>query len=83
MNETSVLSESSVLDALAAYDKRMQEIGACGDGYCLVTGRARGMHTNGGCRCWSNKYTAQRVMGAARAFRDAVANSLRDQAPQG
>lgn len=78
MTEASALSDQSVKDALAAYDKRMQEIGACGDGYCLVTGKAKGMHTNGGCRCWSNKYTAQRVMGAARALRDAVANSVSD-----
>lgn len=29
----------------------LQRIGGCTDGYCEVTGRAKGMHTNGGCRC--------------------------------
>lgn len=24
----------------------------CSDGYCIVNGRAKGMHTNGGCRCF-------------------------------
>lgn len=26
----------------------------CSDGYCLVRGHAKGMHTNGGCRCLVN-----------------------------
>lgn len=73
----------TVRDALDAFDKRMSDIGACGDSYCLVTGKAKGMHTNGGCRCWSNKYTAQRAMGAARNFRDAVAVVVLSQSDVG
>lgn len=23
----------------------------CSDGYCIIGGKAKGMHTNGGCRC--------------------------------
>lgn len=29
----------------------LQQLGGCGDGYCDITGKAKGMHTNGGCRC--------------------------------
>jgi hypothetical protein len=54
---------------LADYDARMEAIGGCSDGYCMVTGPAKGMHTNGGCHCWMEKYRAQRVMIAARGLR--------------
>lgn len=56
--------------ALVVFDASMEAIGGCGDGYCMVTGKTKGQHTNGGCRCASNKMTAQRVMGAARRLRD-------------
>lgn len=59
-------------DAKLDYDARMRDIGGCGDGYCYVTGRAKGQHTNGGCRCWRNQMTAQRVMLAARRLREAL-----------
>jgi hypothetical protein len=26
-------------------------IKGCSDGYCVITGVAKGMHTNGGCKC--------------------------------
>lgn len=58
--------------ALDEYDARMKEIGPCGDGYCLVTGKAKGMHTNGGCRCWKNPMKAQLVMLAARRLRESI-----------
>jgi hypothetical protein len=63
-------TENKLAERLRFYDKIMRDIGACGDGYCLVTGKATGQHTNGGCRCWMNKMTAQRVMRAARLLRD-------------
>jgi len=31
-----------------------EEIG-CSDGYCLIKGKAKGMHTNGGCKCVSDR----------------------------
>ena len=42
-----------------------------GDGYCLVK-RPVGMHTNGGCTCWRDKYKAQRMMGAGQRLRAAI-----------
>lgn len=57
---------------LEAFDARMQDIGGCGDGYCLVRGKAKGQHTNAGCRCWRDQMTAQRMMRAARILRDGL-----------
>lgn len=34
----------------------------CTDGYCIVRGKAQGMHTNGGCRCLVNATRAQLQM---------------------
>ena len=31
----------------------------CTDGYCIVRGKAKGMHTNGGCRCLVNASRSQ------------------------
>lgn len=57
--------------AIAAYDAVMDDIGSCGDGGCIVK-RPVGQHTNGGCRCWSDRMKAQRVMLAARRLRTAL-----------
>lgn len=35
---------------LLAEAKRISEL-KCSDGYCKFAGPAKGMHTNGGCRC--------------------------------
>lgn len=54
-----------VLDEL---QERLEAIGGCSDGYCLVTGPAKGMHTNGGCRCLDyDKYKAKRVVSTYQA----------------
>jgi hypothetical protein len=63
--------------AIEAYDAQAERIGGCGDGYCIVTGKATGQHTNGGCRCWMypvNKdgTTIRRLLLAARMLRDAL-----------
>lgn len=50
-------------------DAYMQQLGGCTDGYCNVTGKATGMHTNGGCRCLrEDPYKAQRVIYALRKY---------------
>lgn len=38
------------LEELLADAKRISEL-KCSDGFCKFAGRAKGMHTNGGCRC--------------------------------
>ena len=40
-------------EELIAEAKRISEL-RCGDGYCKFAGPAKGMHTNGGCRCQAN-----------------------------
>jgi hypothetical protein len=42
--------EISVTKALKDFDERMNNIGGCSDGGCVIV-RPKGMHTNGGCRC--------------------------------
>ena len=49
--------------------------GGCGDGYCIVTGKAQGQHTNGGCRCASDRMKMQRVAMALQRF--LTANNLK------
>lgn len=62
---------------LAKHDEELKQIGGCGDGYCLVTGKRRGQHTNGGCHCWNEKYRAQLAMRAGRRLRDQLAELLK------
>jgi hypothetical protein len=52
-------------DALREYERSLVDIGGCGNHGCLVV-KPVGMATNGPCRCWSDKFVAQRVMVAAR-----------------
>lgn len=53
---------------------RLEEIGGCGDGSCVVYVRP-GQHTNGGCRCLRNdKYKAERVI---YAYKQAMAGMRR------
>jgi hypothetical protein len=65
-------------EALADFDEAMTAIGGCPDGYCFITGKATGMHTNGGCRCWKHPdhITVQRYMRAARKLRDHLGAAL-------
>lgn len=74
-------SMTDIADALDAFDAAMKEIGGCGDGYCFVTGKAKGQHTNAGCRCWRSPLAAQRTMRAARRLRDALTDSTGTYSP--
>lgn len=62
---------------LADYDKVANFVGGCSDGWCYVTGKANGMHTNGGCSCYEDKITRQLMMRAGRVLRDKVEEILR------
>jgi len=61
-----------LIAALASFESSMKIIGGCPDGYCLISGKAKGMHTNGGCRCWRNKYDAFQAMSAGRRLANRV-----------
>lgn len=52
-----------VAAALAEYQRAADFVGGCGDGGCVVK-RPVGMHTNGGCRCSTDRMKAQRMMAA-------------------
>ena len=48
---TKVQADRDRLAALnAELDAYLKRIGGCSDAYCVITGRAQGMHTNGGCQ---------------------------------
>lgn len=70
-----------VAKALAEYDAIIDHIGTCGDGNCVVK-RPVGMHTNGGCRCSTDRYKAQRVMFAASRLRRAIDAALTESQEQ-
>jgi hypothetical protein len=67
---------SNALEALrraaALYDEMMNHLGGCTDGGCVIK-RPTGMHTNGGCKCPSDKVKMQRAMYVANKLRAAVA----------
>ena len=58
-----------------ALNERLTQIGGCGDGNCRVHVRG-GQHTNGGCRCMTNRWTAERTVMAHRVFQGAVQAAL-------
>jgi len=58
-------------DALADYMRLRDHVGGCTDGGCLVK-RPTGMHTNGGCKCCTDRHTAQRMMIAGQRLATAL-----------
>jgi len=73
-------TDQEAMDALAeAFDLAAQSAGGCGDGYCCVTGKAVGQHTNGGCRCSDDRRKAQRMMLAGRRLRDGLRSIVRKE----
>lgn len=66
-----------VARAMAEYDAVADHVGSCGDGGCVVK-RPKGMHTNGGCRCSSDKYKAQRMMSAGLRLRHALDHIIKE-----
>ena len=61
--------------ALEKYDKLAGHVGGCTDGGCVIV-RPKGMHTNGGCKCATDKYKAMRMMSAGQALADEVRVAL-------
>ena len=64
--------------ALSRLDEVLAAIGGCTDGYCVVV-RPKGMHTNGGCRCWSDRMKMQRFAYAYNEFRAALSSQSQAQ----
>jgi hypothetical protein len=69
---------SKLEDAIRLYDSVAEDLGGCGDGYCIIKGKASGQHTNGGCRCLMypedvDHYKIKKLARAARMMRDAIA----------
>jgi len=64
--------ESCVRIEATVLNERLAEIGGCGDSSCLVY-RPIGMATNGGCRCWSDRYKMQKVLMAYLIYSKRIA----------
>jgi hypothetical protein len=58
------------------FEAAMQELGGCTDGYCIIV-RPKGMHTNGGCRCSSNRNKMERLGRYAMDLRRAISAAIR------
>lgn len=69
------LDSRALAEAITAYDRAADSIGTCGDGGCLVKTPV-GMHTNGGCRCWTDRMKAQRMMLAGKYLRAAIRKAM-------
>ena len=72
-----------LLAALEQFDVLMEKIGGCTDGGCVIF-KPKGMHTNGGCRCYRDPLTMQRYVHATNQLRAAIraAAALTSQEPQ-
>jgi hypothetical protein len=65
--------------ALEVLSQRLEGIGGCTDGHCLVTGPRKGMHTNGGCSCLRHdKYKAERVVSQYHIFHREIIAALKE-----
>jgi hypothetical protein len=62
---------SKIPDALRELDAQLEQIGGCGDGYCIIV-KPKGMHTNGGCRCAYDRHKMQRFAFAHNRFIAAI-----------
>lgn len=62
---------------LDEYQRLRDGIGGCTDGGCVIK-RPKGMHTNGGCKCWQDKIKAQRMMRAGQKLFE----TLRQEKPE-
>lgn len=69
-----------LVGALAEYDHGMEAIGGCGDGGCVVF-RRKGMHTNGGCRCYEDRTTARQAMARSSYFAHRIRAILEGRRP--
>ena len=63
---------------LAELDAFLEQLPRCSDGYCIIR-KHPGMHTNGGCRCSSDKVLMQRFAHAHNRFSEAVRTIIKDQ----
>jgi hypothetical protein len=65
------MDNTAVIAALDQFDAHMNIIGTCGDGGCIIV-KPKGMHTNGGCRCWRDHMKMQRYAYATIRLREAI-----------
>jgi len=70
--------------AIDHLDDVMLQLGGCGDGGCIIV-KPKGMHTNGGCRCSTNRlkmerfaYEHNRFVSSVSAARNAIERELGD-----
>jgi len=64
-----------IRELLDRYDMGMHLIGGCGDGNCVIE-RPKGQHTNGGCRCYSDRRKASRAMARAHFFAEEIRKAV-------
>ena len=67
--------ESRLPDALDRYEAAANHVGGCGDSNCVVV-RPVGQRTNGGCRYYTDKMKAQRMMMAGQMLSASVRDAL-------
>lgn len=58
-------TNEKVAAALKEFKLDVAIIGGCSDGACIINGPAKGMHTNGGCKCHYEHQLKFRAFSAA------------------
>lgn len=65
-----------ILAALENYDSALTLLGGCTDGNCVIK-KPIGMHTNGGCRCYTDETKARRAMQCASFLRARLQTAIK------
>jgi len=69
--------EEQILEMFKWLEKNAEALGGCSDGNCVIH-KPKGMHTNGGCRCASDRNRIYRYVQYVAYFRNAV-RKIRDE----
>ncbi|MBU9262014.1 hypothetical protein [Burkholderia multivorans] len=72
------ITDDVLTTAAERYDALIDSLQSCGDGGCVIR-KPKGMHTNGGCRCYRDSMKMQRVAYAAQELRKAVDQYLKEK----
>ena len=67
--------DEALREMLTQFDEGCSAIGGCSDGSCTVS-RPKGVHTNGGCRCYDDRDRMRRFTQKAAYFREKVRAAL-------
>lgn len=66
-----------IREASSNFHMSMEELGGCGDGNCIIV-KPQGMHTNGGCRCNTDRYKMMKYASRSNYYHRLIAKILEE-----